>query len=1029
MQKPSTCRPCALHQIGTSFSRADGKGKSGVIIVGEALGHEEAIDGVPFRPFAQAGSKIKECYEELGLERDDFIWYNIIACQPPGNRLVGQWYEAKAISCCSQYRTRVIDDFVPPNGRTKVILALGNTAFQTLTGNSASVLDVAGYPFQYANRNWQETHHDTGTKSQFGYDPNVVVVGSLHPSYIKRGNPHLTPLLTYDLLKAISIAKGLDTFGNPYISPQEYRKKKRYKIVGHDDARAFANKVIDNPRLVVAHDVETAESGYVAEDELDKSITPISDDIIQIQFALDKFNAVIFPSFDGLYLKLAKRILESQNLKANHNAWNFDNPRYRKYGIEIDEKRNHDTMWMFKQWHPKLPRGLQRVAGLAGFPFAWKHLFGVDLEEYGGADVCSIHFVLEWLPKLMKSKTCVFDNETRSSPNGPGPLSVNVYQSYHTYVYKLHPHLHDAAQDGFPVSEDRRQELDRILRERRKRLDSKIQKIVPDEIKNLKPCREKEGVDVATGLPWKAKDYGYLREPKEKLKIAADAYSKALQICERTGKKIVGFDDYVRIRYNLSKRCLPTINPTNGERDEENRVDRWCVVEPFKSSKEQLSRYILYKKHELIEQANKVEGKKEKKELARLAGLYAVPTDHKGKETTNKTEIEILFDKTGDEVLQMNLEDRSLRTNITNYIPNWKPNSKTGCVHTTWGFTAASGQLDSRAPNVLNCSKHTEVGQEFRRIIEAPDDYLFLELDKKSFHVATMGYVANSANYIRFSQIDPHSIFTSWILPEDWNIPVIDMEWDDEKIKAICKEIKSRCKELVAKTKKVHDDIRQFQAKPTVLGNQLGLGPDKLYWQNRRSISGIARAKELQTLLGIPFPEVEQCKIEVKKEAEKKRYLMNEFGYIQWFYDVVNYRWNKSQNTWKAYDGDEARGPIAFRVQGCAFGMIKDELFRILEVNEGQAGAGERAGSKGRFVDLGYRIFRSSIHDSLVFMIKKGDLDRVLPVCIEEMSKPCGKLVNEATGVEGLKVGVEWSKGRNLQNYDKDRNVEGMKEG
>src|SRR4029077_7630046 len=97
---------------------------------------------------------------------------------------------------------------------------------------------------------------------------------------------------------------------------------------------------------------------------------------------------------------------------------------------------------------------------------------------------------------------------------------------------------------------------------------------------------------------------------------------------------------------------------------------------------------------------------------------------------------------------------------------------KDGCVHTTWGFSAPSGQINSYAPNVLNLSKWTVNGQIFRRMIAAPEGYSFIEFDKKSFHVATLGYCAEDASYIRFSQLDPHSIFASYICPRDWCKPI-----------------------------------------------------------------------------------------------------------------------------------------------------------------------------------------------------------------------------------------------------------------
>ena len=191
MLKPSTCKPCPLYTLGNSFSKPDGKGKSGVIIIGEALGHDEAIDGLPFRPHAVAGSKLEECIKLNGFSREDFLLWNIIACQPPGpNKLVGQWYESRAISCCSQYLKGVIDEFkIPVGANRKVILALGNTAFCNLTGRWDSVLDVRGYPFALK---WNE---------------EITVIPSLHPSFIKRGNNQYTPLLVEDIRKAVEIAR------------------------------------------------------------------------------------------------------------------------------------------------------------------------------------------------------------------------------------------------------------------------------------------------------------------------------------------------------------------------------------------------------------------------------------------------------------------------------------------------------------------------------------------------------------------------------------------------------------------------------------------------------------------------------------------------------------------------------------------------------------------------------------------------------------------------------------------------------
>jgi len=213
MLKPSTCANCSLYSLGNSFSRPEGKGRNGVLLLGEALGHDEAIEGLPFRPKAQAGSKLEECIKANGYRREDFLLWNIIACQPPGNKLLGQWYTSRAIAHCKQYLEKVLDDWdktILP-GKNKVILALGNTAYQAITGRSDSVLDIRGFPFD-------------GVINGIVY----TVIPTLHPSYIKRGNGHLTPLLIADMQKSVEIAGGV-YFTKRSIQEIEMEKAKRVR--------------------------------------------------------------------------------------------------------------------------------------------------------------------------------------------------------------------------------------------------------------------------------------------------------------------------------------------------------------------------------------------------------------------------------------------------------------------------------------------------------------------------------------------------------------------------------------------------------------------------------------------------------------------------------------------------------------------------------------------------------------------------------------------------------------------------------
>jgi DNA polymerase I-like protein with 3'-5' exonuclease and polymerase domains len=378
-----------------------------------------------------------------------------------------------------------------------------------------------------------------------------------------------------------------------------------------------------------------------------------------------------------------------------------------------------------------------------------------------------------------------------------------------------------------------------------------------------------------------------------------------------------------------------------------------------------------------------------------LAKLYEVP-ELKGKETSGADELEYLFDKTKDPVFGKTLELRRLNTIINNYIPNWKP-QEDGRVRTTWGFKAASGQLDSSRPNVLNISKHTEIGKRFRRIIVAPEGYSFVEADKKSFHVASLGFLANDNDYLRFAGLDPHSIFTSYIMPSNWGSS-IGFNDSDSEILGQCKEIKQRSK---AEKKQTGIDIRQDVAKPCVLGNQLGLGPYKLWYKNRRSIKSKAHAAELQEIIAKMFPKVERWKEETIELANRQTYLIDAWGHVQFFYEIYTWAKNKYTNRWEKKRTDEAEKALALMVQGTAFGMLRYQQKEMEEVG---------LNKRYNFVD--------TIHDSLVDMPKIHEIDECISDCIKYLDKPCPILVNEATGKEGLVVKVEVSVGKNLADME-----------
>src|ERR1035437_3629106 len=981
MLKPPSCDGCPIESFSQGFILSEGEGSNGVVLLGEKGGYNEYIDALPFRPYAQGGSKLEEVFKLVQRDtgqpctRKQFRIYNCINCCPPES--VRGELERNAVAYCSPNVDIVLDGFHTPLQKT--ILALGNVPLVSLTGMSGvaeekqSISHLRGFVFE----------------SKYG-----LVVPSYHPNFVKRGNNHLTPMLVEDMKRALSVAKGL--YGG-YPSHKDYVAPSYQTSPGLDEAWSFYYKVKDNSKLVLSYDIETNETGAIDEDERDELE---STEIILVQFSIGKGTGIALP-YTPIYIGIIEKLFELPNIKANHNTWNFDNPRLRAKGIKIEGKV-HDTMWMFKHWHPRLPRGLQSVASMFGFPFPWKHLYSSKLEWYGCADVDAVQWIIATLPKLMKAR--------------------GIWGGYMEHVYNVHPILDRASVVGIPVSEDKRVALDIEFRAKRKEIHKELQGNIPDEIRNIKPRRKLENGEV---------DYGYIREPK----TVGDCYQEYQRLSERLrgeGRHVVSFEDYLYRKHGIANAEFEGVDDNTKSRV---RVNRWCKIEEFKASSVQLIRYLKWKQQEIRGEAEKLRQLRQElhggrdpdltgkiNDLEELAEDYEVPVSLKTKkETTAKGELEEMFINTGDPVLERVVRIRSYDTNITNYIPNWKP-AKDGRVHTTWGFTAPSGQFDARRPNILNCSKHTEFGNEFRGIIEAPKGRVFVEFDKKSFHVGTLGYCANDKSYIRFSQIDPHSILGSYIDPSVIG-GSISLKWSDSEIKEAAAKFKKLCKIHKSKDPQHNVDVRQELAKPTVLGNQLELGPKKLQRQNRRFIEYIYKrqrlagggtglsAEELQNMIAGLFPKEQIYKAQIKEKAHIEKFLVNEFGRIQFFYDVFNFSYSKKMGKWTKKDGDGARDPIAFRVQSTAFGLIPDELREC-----------ERQGlcEEPQFID--------TIHDSLVFLPEVGKRDKCIERVFEIMNKPCSKLVNEATGPEGLKISVEVAVGSNWKSYNEKSNVGGMKE-
>ncbi len=124
------CTKCPLHRFRKNPVPGEGPLDADIMVVGEAPGRNEDLQGRPF--VGAAGQLLNKLLELAGLRRDQVYITNVVKCRPPGNRDPRD----EEIRACLPYLIRQIKLIKP-----KIIIALGRHAARTL-------LELAGLKWQ-----------------------------------------------------------------------------------------------------------------------------------------------------------------------------------------------------------------------------------------------------------------------------------------------------------------------------------------------------------------------------------------------------------------------------------------------------------------------------------------------------------------------------------------------------------------------------------------------------------------------------------------------------------------------------------------------------------------------------------------------------------------------------------------------------------------------------------------------------------------------------------------------------------------
>ena len=111
-----TCKKCPLHNNRINAVPGEGNHSCGVMLIGEAPGFNEDLQGRPF--VGAAGKLLDELMGDVGVSRGVVYITNVVKCRPPSNR---QPRDNEVKVCTSLYLDKQIAIINP-----KLIVCLGN---------------------------------------------------------------------------------------------------------------------------------------------------------------------------------------------------------------------------------------------------------------------------------------------------------------------------------------------------------------------------------------------------------------------------------------------------------------------------------------------------------------------------------------------------------------------------------------------------------------------------------------------------------------------------------------------------------------------------------------------------------------------------------------------------------------------------------------------------------------------------------------------------------------------------------------